>query len=163
MRQHPSNSIVQRNLEKEIIKQVSTDNPEWVLVDWGEITAGMKLPSRVEPDAVWRVGEKEIIIAECYAHIGGYKSGQRRKIAKDILKLLFLYEDFIKLYKTTLMLIVSHDLGSRLEGNNWLALVIKKKDIKLYKISLSEDQRNKLQGAAKYQANGQARIVKNRK
>jgi hypothetical protein len=89
--------------------------------------------------------------------IGKLKPGHRRKIATDILKLITLKDEFGKLSPSRLFLFVPEEIGSQLEGNDWLSLVISKK-IELVKVSLTDEQRLKLQNAIILQGEGQSRM-----
>jgi hypothetical protein len=87
MEQHPSNSMVQINIEKDMLAYLMELIPSWQLIGLSDLSEGRELAAKVKPDAVWRDVAGVIIIAECYARIGKLKPGHRQKIASDILKL----------------------------------------------------------------------------
>jgi len=159
MSQHPSNSMVQCRIEREMISYLEKHHPDWRQIDWYDLCAGKELALRVKPDAVWRDGEGVIIIAECYARIGKLKSGHRCKIATDILKLFILRDEFDKKEPLRLILVVPDDLGSQLEDNDWISMVIRKESM-LVKVPLSDEQHLKLINAVKLQGEGQSHSVK---
>jgi hypothetical protein len=88
------------------------------------------------------------------------KPGYRRKVATDVLKLISLKDEFGEGNSPSLLLVVPEELGSQLEGNDWLSLVISKR-IKLVKVSLSDEQQLNLLNAIKRQGEGQAHSSKN--
>jgi hypothetical protein len=159
METHPSNSIVQINIEKEMLSYVLEQNPSWQKISWTDLSAGRELATKVKPDGVWRYGEGVIIIAECYARIGKLKPGHRRKIATDVLKLISLRDEFDKHNPPRLLLVVPEQLGIQLEDNDWLSMVIHN-EVELIKVPLSDQQCQKLLEAASRQAQGQAHSAK---
>jgi hypothetical protein len=157
MAQNPSDSQVQRDIEKELLAEYENQHPYWKKVDLSNLPFGKELAKIVKPDAVWKDEDGVLIIAECYVRIGKLKPGHRRKIATDILKLITLKDEFGKLSPSRLFLFVPEEIGSQLEGNDWLSLVISKK-IELVKVSLTDEQRLKLQNAIILQGEGQSRM-----
>jgi hypothetical protein len=157
--QHPSDSKIQRDIEKEILVDLEKKNPNWKKVDLLKLTFGRELAKKVEPDEVWMDGEGVIVIAECYVRIGKLKPGHRRKIATDVLKLISLKDEFAEGNSPILLLVVPEELGSQLEGNDWLSLVISKR-IKMVKVPLSDEQHLNLLKALKRQGEGQAHSAK---
>jgi hypothetical protein len=120
MAQNPSDSQVQRDIEKELLAEYENQHPYWKKVDLSNLPFGKELAKIVKPDAVWKDEDGVLIIAECYVRIGKLKPGHRRKIATDILKLITLKE--------------------------------------LVKVSLTDEQRLKLQNAIILQGEGQSRM-----
>ena len=155
MEQHPSNSMVQIKIEKDMLSYVMEQNPSWQKISWTDLSAGRELAAKVKPDAVWRDLEGVIIIAECYARIGKLKPGHRRKIATDILKLISLRDEFAKDNPPKLFLVIPQELGFQLEGDDWLSMVVRN-EIELFKVPLSDDQRQTLLEAVKRQGEGQS-------
>jgi len=159
MEQHPSNSMVQIKIEKDMLSYVIEQNPSWQKLSWTDLSAGRELAAKVKPDAVWRDLEGVIIIAECYARIGKLKPGHRRKIATDILKLISLRDEFAIDNSPKLFLVVPEELGFQLEGDDWLSMVVRK-EIELFKVPLRDEQRQILLEAIKRQGEGQAHSTK---
>jgi len=155
MTTHLSDSKVQRDIEKEILAELEENHPNWQRVDLLALPAAKELAKKVKPDAVWKDENGIIIIAECYVRIGKLKPGHRRKIATDILKLISLTDELGEENSMHLLLLVPEELGTQLEGNDWLSLVIKKR-IELVKVHLNDEQHLILQDAVKRQAAGQA-------
>ena len=156
MEPHLSNSTVQVNIEQVMLSYVLEQNPDWQVITWTDLSAGRELAAKVKPDAVWRDLEGVIIIAECYARIGKLKPGHRRKIATDILKLISLRDEFAIDNSLKLLLVVPEELGIQLEGDDWLSMVVCREKITLFKVPLSEVQRQTLLEAVKRQGEGQA-------
>jgi hypothetical protein len=156
MAQHPSDSQVQRDIEKEVLAKFDNQHSTWKKVNLVNLPAGKELAKKVKPDSVWKDDDGVLVIAECYVRIGKLKPGHHRKIATDILKLISLKDEFGKRKPPRLLLIVPDEIGSQLEGKNWLSLVISKR-IELVKITLTDEQRLKLQNAIEWQGEGQSR------
>ena len=159
MEQHPCNSLVQRDIEKEIIADIVKQHPGWQPDDLLNLPAGRELAGKVKPDAVWKDEQGIIVIAECYVRVGKLKPGHRRKIATDILKLISLRGEFGKENPPRLQLIVPEELGPQLEDNDWLSIVIRN-EVELVKVALNDKQRIELQQAVNRQADGQSRSPK---
>jgi hypothetical protein len=159
MAQSKSNSKVQRDIEKEMLAYLQRQHADWQKVDWLNLSIGREFAVKVKPDGVWCDPESGIIIAECYARIGKLKPGHRRKIATDILKLISLKDEFGDDNSPFLLLVVPEELGSQLEGSDWLSIVIRK-TIRLIKVPLTDEQRHNLSHAVKRQGEGQAHSPK---
>jgi hypothetical protein len=159
MAQSKSNSKVQRDIEKDMLACLHRQHADWHEVDWLNLSVGREFAVKVKPDGVWCDPEGVIIIAESYARIGKLKPGHRRKIAADILKLISLKDEFGEDSSPCLLLVVPEDLGSQLEGSDWLSIVIRK-TIRLIKVPLTDEQRHNLSDAVKLQAEGQAHSPK---
>ena len=153
---HLSDSKVQRDIEIEMCSYLEGIHPDWHRIDWSDLTIGLELAAKVKPDAVWRDENGSILIAECYARVSELKPGHRRKIAADILKLISLRDEFSEIDPPRLLLIVPIELGLKLEGNDWLSLVISKQTL-LTKVPLSDEQCKMLKDAVRRQGVGQAR------
>ena len=156
MVQHLSDSKVQSVIEREMLSYIECQHKDWQKVDWREITVGREFAGKVKPDEAWRDSDGILVIAECYARIGKLKPGHRRKIATDLLKLIFIKDEFGESNSPRLLLVVPEELGSQLEGTDWLSLIITKK-IELIKIPLNDEQCKKLNEAVSRQGAGQAR------
>jgi len=161
MTSNPSDSLVQRDIEKAMLSNLEKQHSDWQKIDWHELIGGREFSGKVKPDGVWRDSNGVIIIAECFARIGKLKPGQHRKIASDILKLIILKEELMDEYSLRIMLVVSDELGLQLEGNDWLSIIVSKK-IELTKIPLSDEQRISLLKAIQRQGEGQSRTKRER-
>lgn len=151
-----SDSKVQSDIELQMCSALENLHPDWHQVDWNDLSVGLEFAAKVKPDAVWCDENGRIPISECYARIGKLKPGHRRKIALDILKLISLREEFSKIDPPRLLLVVPDELGLQLEGNDWLSLVVSKQT-QLTKVSLSDEQCQRLREAVRHQGEGQAR------
>jgi hypothetical protein len=86
--------------------------------------------------------DKTILLAEIYARQGKLKSGQERKVAKDILKLYAQSE----LYKQagmsvrTAFIFTNEEAAKYLEGASWVAAVAKKFGIEISRFNLDAMQ-----------------------
>ncbi len=158
MATNQSDGKVQIDLGTDMCSTLENQNPGWHQVNWHDFTVGREFASKIEPDGVWQDENSVIIIAECYARIGKLRKGQHRKIASDVLKLISLKEEFTQ-DSLRLILVVPEDLGPQLEGNDWLSMIISK-EIELFKVPLSDEQRNNLLNAIKRQGEGQAHSAK---
>lgn len=88
--------------------------------------------------------EEHGILGEVHVHAGPIKSGQRQKIANDILKMLLFEKTQNKEYKKY-YLICSDEEDRFLHGKSYVAAAAKIYGIQILKISLSEKEKNKLQ------------------
>src|SRR5262245_42074892 len=89
----PSDSAVQREIELAMLDRLGKLHPDWQRVTWMTEATELGLTlvwQKSQPDAIWKTGSDQIIVAECYARIGELKAGHRRKLAMDALKLLAL-------------------------------------------------------------------------
>jgi hypothetical protein len=160
MEQHPSNSMVQIYIEKDMLAYLMEQNPSWQQIGWSNLSDGRELAAKVKPDAVWVDVNGIIVIAECYARIGKLKPGHRRKIATDILKLISLRDEYGKENPPRLLLVVPEELAYQLEDDDWLSIVIRKEKVEVFKVHLNNEQRNELLKVVKLQADGQAHSPK---
>jgi hypothetical protein len=156
MASNPSDSHVQRVIEKEMLSDLEKLHPDWQKQDWHALIVGREFASKVKPDGVWRDSNGVIIIAECFARIGKLKPGQHRKIASDVLKLIYLKEELSDKNSVCLLMVVPEELGLYFKSDDWLSIIISKK-IDLVKIQLSDQQRKQLLDAVSRQGEGQSR------
>ncbi len=158
--EHPSVSRVQSKIEKEMLEELEKQHclDDWRVVHWKDIAGERELVRNVKPDGVWLDGEGRIILAECYVRIGALGTGHRRKLAMDTLKLITMRKELSE-RSVDLLLVVPNELGERLDGNDWLSMVIRR-ELQVVRMTLTDGQRERLNEAVKRQAEGQARMPK---
>jgi hypothetical protein len=110
MPQHPSDSAVQRALEKRIIEKAS-DQLKCTL-----FPGRVPLPggAYVEVDGA---AEEPRVYVEAFARQGALKAGQERKIAKDALKFATLRQA----YPNARLILVFADLAAAAGVTGWMA------------------------------------------
>jgi hypothetical protein len=112
---------------------------------------------KFEPDFYfWDSKNNKNIIGEIYAHVGALKDGQKKKIAKDCLKLIAFerhYDEQETLEKQ--FICVDNSVEIYLNGKSWLAKIFKSFDIEVinYK-ELKEEHKQEIQKAQNTQAKG---------
>ena len=161
---HPSDSTAQGMVERAILERLGAEHPEWRPIEWRLAAAELGLSSvwqKAKPDAVWRSGPDELIIAECYARVGSLKPGHRRKLAMDALKLLALYHHCPAAKRLRCVIIVPEELRKQLERDGWFCVALRMA-AEIMPIALSDVERKLLADATERQADGQAR-ARNRK
>jgi len=95
--------------------------------------------------------EDEKIIGEIYAGIEELKSGQRRKIATDILKMIY-YEKLSESKIEKYIILVDDKIKVLLEnGKSWLSKLIKSYCIILHVVQLDEKLMDELKSAKERQ------------
>lgn len=100
--------------------------------------------THIQPDFY---SETNCIVGEIFSHIGNYKVGQSHKIASDILKMLLL--DKVKNKKhRKIFAVCSDEEKNKLENSSsWLSESIKQFEIKIIKIDISDDLKEKILSA----------------
>jgi hypothetical protein len=164
---HPSDSAAQRTVELAMLHRLGEQHPEWQRSDWKATAKKLALPAvwrEIQPDGVWRktaggLGKEEIIVAECFAHIGKLKPGQLRKLALDALKLLALHQQCSDASLLRCVIIVPEELRKALQMGGWLCAAIHIAAA-VMPVGLSNDERKQLADATRLQADGQARSRK---
>lgn len=142
MAKHPSDSTTQQEAEKHILC-VLQDKLEV------EFDATAKLPINfgIKLDAINLI---EKIIVEVYSHIGELKSGQKKKIQSDILKLAFIGKkngtDWRKI-----ICFVSDEAAKYVQGESWTAEAAKEFGIEIHVVTLSEEWEEKIKAAQEHQ------------
>jgi hypothetical protein len=162
MNAHPSDSTPQGNVERAILQRLSAEHPEWQPVDWRVAATELGLSSvwsNAKPDAVWRIEPNELIVAECYAHVGVLKSGHLRKLAMDALKLLTFRQQCSDARRLRCIIVVPGELREQLERGGWLCTAIRMA-ANLMPVVLLDDERKLLVDTIRRQADGQARSRK---
>lgn len=160
----PSNSAVQIEIEQSMLVTVQLSHPDWRTMDWKEVAKELDLApvwQGARPDAVWQDNDEVIIIAECYARIETLKTGHRRKLAMDALKLTSLRNAVKDPKRLRCLLIVPEELDRQLQSDNWFSVSIHQA-AEVVTVKLSEDQLEKLRRAVELQGAGQARVKRDR-
>jgi hypothetical protein len=162
----PSDSSVQREIESQMLQRLEEMHPDWRRISWKTFATEKELANewvKAEPDAIWKTNSKQLVLAECYSRVGDLKTGHRRKLAMDTLKLLAL-RDAVKGYSIRCILVVPDELKNQLTGNGWFPVAIQNV-AEIVSVNLSESEKMKLNDASRLQAQGQAhtkRISKDR-
>jgi len=156
---HPSDSAVQREIESVLLQRFGDRNPSWVRVEWRQAASALGLApvwAKAEPDAVWRTDNDDIAIAEAYSRVGILNEGQKRKLAKDALKLLALQHALPAGKRLKCFLLVPDELVPRLNGDGWFPLALRVA-ADIVSVPLTEAERQQLLTASDQQALGQSR------
>lgn len=156
---NPSDSAVQRTIELVMLQRFGDRHPGWSRGVWPPIARELGLAAawvRAEPDAVWETETGEVVIAEAYARIGVLKEGQKRKLAKDALKLLSLQNALPHVQRVRCLLLIPEDVEQQLAGGGWFPLALRGA-AELVSVPLTASERSELLGASALQAQGQAR------
>lgn len=159
----PSDSAVQRETERVMLNRLGEQHGDWQRVNWRALAAELGLASmwqKTEPDAVWKK-DSEVIIAECYSHIGRMKPGHRRKLAMDALKLLALKSALEGTF-VRCILVVPTELKDELNGDGWFPAALRL-TAEVTPVNLLESERKKLITASALQSQGQARTKRDEK
>lgn len=95
--------------------------------------------------------EEQKIIGEVYAHIGKPNVGQINKLSRDILKMI-LYSDSKDYEVKKVMLVCDAEIEKYLkESSSWLSECIRRFNIEVIRINLSDNQRDEIILAQKRQ------------
>ena len=128
---HKSDSRVQREAEswvRDAYSKAKLTGPHVL-----ELRGGAK----VSVDALSAGGTTAF---EIFVHQGKLKSGQRRKVATDVLKLVAVAESVPKV-KRTVLLLADADIANGLRfGKSWLTEAIKGSGVRIESVELSEEQ-----------------------
>ena len=155
----PSDSAIQREIEAAMLGRLGKAHPEWKHVSWKTEAEQLGLSvvwQRAQPDATWRSGSGQLVVAECYARVGELKAGHRRKLAMDTLKLSALRR-VLPESKHRFLLVVPEDL--EISSGGWLREAI---DLvaEVVAVKLSESELGKLRQTMALQAQGQSRTAR---
>lgn len=156
---HPSDSAVQRAIESVLLQRFGDRHPSWRRIEWRSTASELGLASvwaKAEPDAVWRTEDGDIAVAEAYSRIGVLNEGQKRKLAKDALKLMALQHAIPSGKRSRCMLLVPDELVARLEGDGWFPHALRVA-AEIVSVPLTDSEREHLLAASDQQALGQAR------
>lgn len=138
-----SNSIVQQKAERIIFEEVKKSLGV-------ELKANVEIPvgsTHIQPD--FYSGDDRII-GEIFAHIGKPKTGQDRKVANDILKMLLLEKIEGVTYKK-MIVVCDKEETKKLKGESMLAECIRQFGIEVIMINIESDLRNELIAAQEQQ------------
>ena len=94
--------------------------------------------------------ENERILCEVFAHVGEIKPGQMRKLATDMLKLLGVERSLGGDWRKFLC-VADTDAERCLNGQSWLAFVVRDFGFKVIRVSLPPKQRDPLLEAQRRQ------------
>jgi hypothetical protein len=157
----PSDSAVQREIELAMLTRLGKLHADWQRITWKTLAAELGLPlvwQKAQPDATWKTGSDEIIVAECFARIGELRAGHRRKLAMDALKLLAL-RHILHGRQIRFLLVVSEKLIGPLESDGWLPVAIRF-SAEIIPMALLASEQRRLAEATALQAQGQARTAR---
>lgn len=129
---HKSSSKLQGEVELEILKELGADLDK-LLVKKSVHYHGAKM----EIDGV---DADETVFVEAFAHLGLFKSGQRRKIATDILKFVALRAD----RPDARFILAFADEKAEASVVGWLRAVVEQHGIEMIVVELPEELKVKL-------------------
>lgn len=139
-----SDSTVQQNIGKIMIQVYELETGMSFQID-PRISIGN---STIVPDFY---SEEKKIIGEVYAHIGKPNVGQINKLSRDILKMI-LYSNSKDYEVKKVMLVCDTEIEKYLrESSSWLSECIRRFNIEVKRIKLSDDQREEILSAQKRQ------------
>ena len=156
---HPSDSAVQRAIELVMLERFTDRQPSWRRAAWSSVARELGLAPvwmKAEPDAVWKTEEGDVVVAEAYSRVGVLNEGQKRKLAKDALKLFAIRHALPAGQHVRSLLLVPDELVARLNGEGWFPLALRTA-AEIVSVPLTEAERTLLQDASAQQAEGQAR------
>lgn len=143
-----------------MLRRLEERNPTGKRLAWQETARGIGLPpvwQKAVPDAVWKTECGQTIVAEAYSRIGELTAGHRRKLAMDALKLLGLRHALSSVENARYLLLVPDELVEHLRGDGWFPAALSMA-AELVSVTLTSEEREKLQQASARQAQGQARL-----
>jgi hypothetical protein len=158
----PSDSAVQHEIELAMLDRLGKLHPDWQRVTWKTEAAELGLSSvwqNAKPDATWKTGSDQIIVAECYARVGELKAGHRRKLAMDALKLLALRQALPHRQHIRFLLVVPEELTRPLKGDVWFPAAMYLA-AELIPMALLASEKKRLGEATALQAQGQPRTAR---
>jgi len=103
--------------------------------------------------------ENRVVVVEAYSRVNELKSGQKRKIMSDILKLAFLQATFDPTPSKKLekyLLFANRNSATFLEGKSWAATARRGFGIEIHVIDLSDESVDRLKAARRRQQKGMA-------
>ena len=137
-----SDSTVQQNIGRIMIQLYEAETGISFQIDQ-RINIGN---STIEPDFY---SEEEKILGEVYAHIGKPNAGQKNKLSRDILKMI-LYSATKDYEAKKVMLVCDTEIEKYLiESSSWLSECIRRFNIEIIRINLSDNQREEVLSAQK--------------
>lgn len=144
--EHPSNSRVQLEIEKEVVAILSKRDK--IDFQTGQIPLGIE---NVNFNFDFHFFSEDLnIIGEIYAGIEKISAGSRKKVITDCFKMVFAEE--LLGYKCDKRLIfIDEDVKKTFTGDSWAAKAIEKYKIKPEVIKISEEDLKKLIATKKLQ------------
>jgi hypothetical protein len=136
---HPADSSAQSNAEEAF--RAAVEKRLRVKLPKTKISLGSK--TYVEVDGVSASGH---VYVEFFAHVGALKSGQRRKVASDALKLVTLTrgQEGVAAYIAVCDPVVADYLES---GTNWLSTALSRAGIKVLNVKLGTAEMKAVAGS----------------
>ncbi|MBQ8541774.1 MAG: hypothetical protein IJ435_09940 [Clostridia bacterium] len=95
--------------------------------------------------------EEYCVVGEIFAHIGKPKTGQDRKIASDILKMLLLDKVKGKVYRK-IIVVCDENEEKKLSGLSTLAESIRRFEVEVMRVDISQELREQIVNAQKRQS-----------
>ena len=144
MSNHPSNSRVQQEIGKELVKTF-----------FSKLGAPLEQEKELLLGSACKVvidgySKDPPIICEAWVHCGKPKGGQPSKVMEDALKLLFT-EKCLKKEHTKILLFCDEDSRKHFTGKSWQAKCLLDYGIKTEVYLLTEGQEQRLKKAKKLQ------------
>ncbi len=96
------------------------------------------------------------VLCEVFSHIGVLKDGQKKKLAKDVLKLLAVEHSVGGAWRKVIC-VVDAPAQKYLTGKSWMAAVVREFRFEVLAVALSRDQREALVRAQACEAEGMRR------
>jgi hypothetical protein len=143
MNEHPSNSVVQQDVETELLHILARK------LGHGLEPHNIKLneKSSIQIDGFSANGR---ILCEVYSHVGKLRGGQPDKIASDILKLnLAAGRKGGKWRK--ILLFADQEACKELRGSSWLAEACRDSQVEIEVAEISQQVKQKIEAAQKRQ------------
>ena len=148
--EHPSNSRIRLEIEKEVVKIIS--EKENIEFKTGIIQVGK---DNVKLNFDFHCFSEELnIIGEIYTRIGGIKGAVEDKVASDCLKLVFAAKLIGKPCIKRLIFIDENVKREFEKETKWLARAIKELDVTVELVEISKNSMDKLQDTNKLQQIG---------
>ena len=136
MSKHPSESSRQMKLERRLVADV--EDHLGVLLE--SQTIPLTTGGSVQVDGI---NEKKRILCEAFAHVGEVKSGQQRKLAQDILKLIAVERDRGRRWRKVVCVNDGPAFGL-LAGRSWLAGVARLMGVEIHLGRISASSRARI-------------------
>lgn len=143
---HPSNSQTQKNAERLLLSKMEKKLKCKLLEPFPPELNSIRL------DGFGVNADGQPVLVEAYAHIGPLKPGHRKKISRDILKLL-LAEKLLNRPCRKIIVLADQDILKTLK-NGWEKLVQKEFQVEIYAVALPEQATSKIKEAQKKQKSG---------
>jgi len=89
------------------------------------------------------LNERHRVLCEAFSHVGEMKSGQVRKLAQDMLKLIAVERDRGGNW-TKVVCVYDQPAANQLSGRSWLAAVARDFGFNIHHVTASESERAKI-------------------